>query len=103
MRGNAGFLHILKDLAVEVMGIDWTVSLLDAYRRLDNRFVLQGNLDPAVLLSRRKIIQEKALEILHQGRKLKGHIFNLGHGILPSTPVENVRYLIDVVHNFSPK
>lgn len=103
MRGSAGLLPILKDLPVEVMGIDWTVSLSDASQRLKNRFVLQGNLDPAVLLSTRKVIKEKTLEVLQQGKELNGHIFNLGHGILPETPVENVRYLVNQVHKFSPK
>lgn len=103
MRQNGGFLHILKDLPVKVIGIDWSVNISDASRSLEDRFVLQGNLDPAVLLSTRETIKEKSLEILYQGRKLKGHIFNLGHGILPLTPVENARYLIDVVHNFSLK
>ncbi|MFQ6069645.1 MAG: uroporphyrinogen decarboxylase [Candidatus Aminicenantales bacterium] len=103
MRGSGGFLSILKNLSVEVMGIDWTVDLLEASKRLGERFVLQGNLDPAILLSGKSTIREKAVEILRQGEKIKGHIFNLGHGILPSTPVENARYLVEVVHNFSPK
>lgn len=103
MRGNGGLLHILKDLPVEVMGIDWTINLSDASQGLENRFILQGNLDPVVLLSSKKIIKEKTLEILQQGKELKGHIFNLGHGILPETPVENVRFLVNLVHKFSPK
>lgn len=103
MRGNGGFFDILKDLSVEVMGIDWTIDLLKASKHLGECFVLQGNLDPAILLSKKDIIREKALEILHQGKKIKGHIFNLGHGILPSTPVENARYLVEVVHNFPKK
>ncbi len=100
MRGNGGFLHFLKDLPVEVMAIDWTINLLDASRCVENRFILQGNLDPAVLFSSKKIIKEKTEEILLQGKKVKGHIFNLGHGILPSTPMQNARYLVDVVHNY---
>lgn len=103
MRGSGGLLHILKDLPVEVMGIDWTINLSDASQGLENRFVLQGNLDPAVLLSSKKVIKEKTLEILQQGKELKGHIFNLGHGVLPEAPVENVRFLVNLVHRFSPK
>ncbi|MBS3819055.1 uroporphyrinogen decarboxylase [bacterium] len=100
MKGSGGFLSILKHLPVEVMSIDWTLDLERASESLEDRFVLQGNLDPAVLLSRREIIREKTTEILQKGKKVKGHIFNLGHGILPSTPVAHARYLVETVHNF---
>jgi len=101
MRGSAGFLPLLRELPVEVMGIDWTMDLFDAAQHLENRFVLQGNLDPAVLLAPHEIIKDRALEILNQGINLKGHIFNLGHGILPETPVENACYLVELVHHYN--
>lgn len=100
MKGNGGFLNILKTLDVDVMGIDWTINLTEAAQRLDNEFVLQGNLDPVLMLMNKEVIKERALEIIKQGKKIKGHIFNLGHGILPPTPVENVKFLVDLVREY---
>lgn len=100
MKGSGGFLTLLKQLPVEVISIDWTIDLGEASKLLEDRFILQGNLDPAVLLSRKEIIREKTAEILKKGKKVKGHIFNLGHGILPSTPVDHARCLVETVHNF---
>ena len=78
------------------MGVDEMTHLGHA-RKLLGETPIQGNLDPIVLLCDRPTIKERVLPILEQGGK-SGYIFNLGHGIVPSTPVDNVRYLVDLVH-----
>jgi uroporphyrinogen decarboxylase len=65
------------------------------------QFAVQGNLDPCVLLVDRPVIRRKTMEILRQAGGRPGHIFNLGHGILPTTPLDNAKYLVDVVHELS--
>ncbi len=82
-----------------VLGIDWRVPLDQAWNRL-GEVALQGNLDPAILLTTPAVIEKHAREILAQTNGKRGHIFNLGHGILPNTPLENVDRLIEVVHGY---
>lgn len=100
IRSSGELLPLCKNLPVEVMSVDWSVSLLKASSLLGNRYVLQGNLDPSVLLQSKEVIKKETCRIVEEGRELKGHIFNLGHGILSQTPVENARFLIELVHNF---
>ncbi len=90
-------LEELRECGADVVSLDWRVSLSEASRLLDHRFVLQGNLDPCVLLSSPDVISRKVQEILDEGASAPGHIFNLGHGILPSTPVEHAQVLVDAV------
>lgn len=97
--GTATLLELLKEAGGSVIGIDWRVPLSQAYARLGD-VSLQGNLDPVVLLTNPQVVQEQAREILCEVDGRRGHIFNLGHGILPDTPVENVEHLIRVVHEF---
>lgn len=85
-------------LAAEVMGVDWRVSLTQATRIFGDAHALQGNLDPILLLGREEDLHAKTLEIVTEGRALPGHIFSLGHGILPTTPPERVEHLVDLVH-----
>jgi uroporphyrinogen decarboxylase len=84
-----------------VIGIDWRIRLDDAWKQTGHDTAIQGNLDPAVLLSTPAEIRRQAKEILDQAAGRPGHIFNLGHGVLPQTPVENVIALVDAVHEFS--
>ena len=99
---TASLLELMREAGGEVIGLDWRVPLLDARRRL-GRIAYQGNLDPAVLLSTPDVIQVRAQEILDAWGMRRGHIFNLGHGVLPQTPVENVKALVDFVHEYSRK
>ena len=97
-KGAGGFYSLLTELNVDGMGIDWFTSLTEANNRLEGKFVLQGNMDPVVLFADYQIIEREAKRVIEEGRKLeKGHIFNLGHGILPNTPVDAVKKLIEVV------
>ncbi len=86
------------NLPAEVMGVDWRVSLTQAREVFNDTFVLQGNLDPSLLLGTEKELFLKAAKIVDEGQMLGGHIFNLGHGILPTTPPERVERLVDFVH-----
>lgn len=85
-----------------VIGLDWRVDLNSAWQRLGN-VAVQGNLDPMVLLSDWATIREKTKKILEQAQDRPGHIFNLGHGILPQTPFENAVALVEIVHEMSSR
>lgn len=97
---------ILKDMrrtGAEVIGLDWRVRLDDGWAQLGHDCAVQGNLDPAVLLANWPTVREHAQRVLDYAGGRSGHIFNLGHGILPGTPVENVRDLADFVRKYSAR
>jgi len=95
--GNPALLPLLREAGGTVIGIDWRIGLDDACRVVGSDRAVQGNLDPAVLLADRDTVRRRAREILAQAAGRPGHIFNLGHGVLPQTPVENVLELIATV------
>ena len=99
--GTSTLLELQRDAGGSVIGLDWRVELDQGWQRLGHDVAVQGNLDPVVLLSNVKEIETQARRILAQAGGRPGHIFNLGHGILPQTPVDNVRALIDIVHTIS--
>jgi uroporphyrinogen decarboxylase len=80
--------------------VDWRIDLDVARRRLGKKPV-QGNLDPVLLFSSKKVIRAAVKDIVARNGKRNGHIFNLGHGILPGTPVENVEYTAACVHELT--
>lgn len=86
-----------------VIGVDWRVRLDDAWRTVGHHFSVQGNLDPTVLLATPAEVRQRAQEVLNQAGGRPGHIFNLGHGILQQTPVENVIALVEAVHELSAR
>ncbi|MEE9173244.1 MAG: uroporphyrinogen decarboxylase [candidate division NC10 bacterium] len=93
--------HLFSEFATlpaEVIGVDWRVPLTYAKGNFDAAYALQGNLDPSLLLGREEELFLKTANIIEEGRALTGHIFNLGHGILPATPPERVKRLVDFVH-----
>lgn len=94
---TAGIYPQLKKLQADVMGIDWRIGLSDAARRLDNKFVLQGNLDPSLMAGSLDRALAETDRIMFERVSLKGHIFNLGHGIVPHTPPDNLARVIDRV------
>ncbi len=96
--GTASLLEAMRETGADVIGVDWRVSLDEAWKRLDYACAIQGNLDPAVMLASPEVVRAEAKEILRRAGGHPGHIFNLGHGVLPETPVENVQVLIDTVH-----
>ncbi|BBB33504.1 uroporphyrinogen decarboxylase [Thermotomaculum hydrothermale] len=97
-KGGANFYNLLKQLKIDGVSVDWTISLIDADKKLDSKFTLQGNLDPVILFADYQIIERETKRVLSEGRQLeKGHIFNLGHGILPKTPVDSVKKMLEVI------
>lgn len=97
---TAGLLPLFKELGGEVIGVDWRIELDEAWDILGD-VAIMGNLDPVALFSNPKEVREKAKRILNQAAGRPGHIFNLGHGILPGTPIENVFALIEAVKNYA--
>jgi len=93
------FYPYLKNCGAHVIGVDWRVDLDKAREQLGD-LAVQGNLDPNVLLTDPPRVREKTLEVLKKAKGRPGYIFNLGHGILPQTPMENVRVMIDTVKNW---
>ena len=94
---SAGHLEALRPIGADVVGLDYRVSLAHARAILGNSQAVQGNLDPAVLVGPGEEIVVQAEAILRENGGRPGFIFNLGHGIYPDTPVENVALLVDTV------
>ncbi len=101
--GTAGLLEPMREAGGDVIGLDWRVDLGEAWKRLGYDVAVQGNLDPAVLLARPPEIRRHVETILKRAGGRPGHIFNLGHGVLPETPVEHVVALVEMVHELSAK
>jgi len=94
--GTAALLAVQAEAGGDVIGVDWRITLTDAAKQVPGK-PLQGNLDPAVMLTTPAIIEREAKRIIEEGRRLPGHIFNLGHGIYPDAPLENVGALVRTV------
>ncbi|MGW5683739.1 uroporphyrinogen decarboxylase [Nonomuraea sp. NPDC003754] len=101
--GTGELLGVLGEAGPDVVGVDWRVPLDEAARRVGPGKALQGNLDPAILLAPWEAVERKARQILERGRAAEGHVFNLGHGVLPSTDPDQLRRLTDLVHSFTPE
>jgi uroporphyrinogen decarboxylase len=100
LRGGGCGLEKLAASGADVLSLDWTIDLAVARQRTNGRVALQGNLDPTVLLTTPEIVREQAQKILDKMAGATGHIFNLGHGILPDTPVENVQAMVAAVREY---
>jgi uroporphyrinogen decarboxylase len=96
--GNPALAPLQAEAGGTVIGVDWRIRLDDAWRAVGRDRAIQGNLEPAALLADRAEIRRRAHEILAQAAGRPGHIFNLGHGVLPQTPVDNVVALVEAVH-----
>lgn len=96
--GTAGLLPNMVQAGGSVIGVDWRVPLDAAWRIIGPDKAVQGNLDPCVLLAGKDEIRRQALRVLGEAGGRPGHIFNLGHGVLPPTDPENVRYLVELIH-----
>jgi len=94
-------LPAMKESGADVIGLDWRVPLDEGWARLEYQAAVQGNLDPVLLFADWKELKARAEDILRQADGRPGHIFNLGHGILPETPVDNVKNLARFVQEYS--
>ncbi len=102
-KGGGLWLETLADCGSDALGLDWTVDIGAARQRVGSRLALQGNLDPAVLLSTPDAVRREARQILAAFGSGTGHVFNLGHGVSQFTPPENVAALVDAVHEESTR
>ena len=98
--GTAGLLESIASAGPDIVSVDWRVPLDAAWDRIGEDRGIQGNLDPAVLLGPPDLVRERASDVLRRAAGRPGHIFNLGHGVLPSTPLENLQLLIETVHEW---
>ncbi len=98
--GNPALLPLFAEAGGDVIGVDWRIELSDAWKMVGYDKGVQGNLDPLILFAEPSVIRSRAQDILRQAAGRPGHIFNLGHGVLPHTPVENVLTLIEAVREF---
>lgn len=99
--GTSGLLELLREAGGDVIGLDWRVRLDEGWQRIGHDVAVMGNLDPVTLFAKQDHLLAEAKKILDEAGGRPGHIFNLGHGILPETPVENVIALVDAVHEMS--
>ena len=99
--GNSHLLPRVTTLSFDVLAFDWRTPLVPTWEQLGCKAV-QGNLDPIILCAQQQAIRQQAGQLLDAVAGRGGHIFNLGHGIIPETPVDNVKFLVDFVHQHSP-
>ena len=97
--GTGELLHDMGAVGADVVGVDWRVPLDEAARRVGPGKSLQGNLDPTLLFAPTEVVHRKAAEIIEAGKAARGHVFNLGHGVLPETDPDALARLVDYVHS----
>ena len=100
---SATLLPAMAETGADVIGLDWRIPLDEGWERLEYKPAVQGNLDPVLLFAEWKELKSRAEAVLRSAGGRPGHIFNLGHGILPETPVENVKNLVRFVQEYTPR
>jgi uroporphyrinogen decarboxylase len=103
VKGSGAMLDTVKKAGGDVMGLDWHVDLGSARDIIGPQMAVQGNLDPTVLYATREVIEREVKRVLDENANRPGHIFNLGHGILPTVAPENARFMVECVHRLSQK
>ena len=98
--GASGFFRELHAAGGDVLGCDWRINIDQAWMDISYRSAIQGNLDPVVLFAPIPELRQRVFELLRRTGSRPGHIFNLGHGILPETPVEHVKACVEIVREF---
>ncbi len=101
--GTATLLELMREAGGDILGVDWRIELDEAWRRIGHDVGIQGNLDPVALFAPLFEIEPRVDDILQRAGNHPGHIFNLGHGILPETPVEHVAAVVEMVHTRSAR
>jgi uroporphyrinogen decarboxylase len=97
---TTGLLPAMASTGADVIGLDWRQPLDEGWRAVGHGHAVQGNLDPITLFAPLEVLEKRVKEILRAAGGRPGHIFNLGHGIVPDTPVENVQEVVKMVHNY---
>ena len=101
-KGGGQWLEAMTEAGYDALGLDWQTDIANARARVGDKVALQGNLDPIALYASPDVITEKVKTILHSYGQGSGHVFNLGHGILPDINPEHVKAMVDAVHQYSP-
>ena len=101
--GTSAMLRQMREAGGDVIGVDWRIHLDEAWATVGHDVAVQGNLDPLTLFAPLHEIERRVADILRRAGGRPGHIFNLGHGILPTTPIEHVAATIDMVHKLSQR
>jgi len=101
--GTGELLALMGEAGADVVGVDYRVSLSDALERLGGRYAVQGNLDPALLFAPWEAVERRVREIVDEGRAAPGHVFNLGHGVLPATDPDKLTRVVELVHEVSAR
>ncbi len=99
-KGSSVFAPLMAEAKPDVVSIDWNVDLLDIKKRLPHGVAVQGNLDPHILYAEKKVIKERIHRLFERMRGENGFIFNLGHGIMPDIPFDNVKYAVEVIKEY---
>jgi uroporphyrinogen decarboxylase len=100
-KGGGAWLEQMAATGCDALGLDWTVELGDAEKRVGSQVALQGNLDPSVLYATPEVVEAEVKKVLDQFKGKTGHVFNLGHGITPDVNPDNMKVLVDTVHSYS--
>lgn len=98
--GTCGMLNTIKEAGSDVIGFDWRIHLDEAWKILDHKQPIQGNMDPSILFAPIPVIKQRVHDILRRAGGRPGHIFNLGHGILQHTPVDHVKAVVDIIREY---
>jgi uroporphyrinogen decarboxylase len=98
--GASHLLWLMKSSGCDVLGVDWRLPIDEAWLKVGHECAIQGNLDPAVLFGPRNFVEAETRDILKRVGGAPGHIFNLGHGVLPGTPADNIALMVDLVHRY---
>ncbi|MDB5016605.1 MAG: uroporphyrinogen decarboxylase, partial [Mucilaginibacter sp.] len=99
-KGSSVFAPLMAEAKPDVISIDWNVDLLDIKKRLPSNIAVQGNLDPHILYADKKVIKERIYRLFDRMKGENGFIFNLGHGIMPDIPFDNVKYAVDIIKEY---
>lgn len=102
-KGGGQWLDIMAETGCDALGVDWTINIGEARQKVGDRVALQGNMDPCVLYASPEVIREEAKKVITDYGEGSGHVFNLGHGIHQHINPENVKVLVDAVHEFGKK
>jgi uroporphyrinogen decarboxylase len=99
-KGSSVFAPLMAEAKPDVISIDWNVDLLDIKKRLPHGIAVQGNLDPHILYADKKVIKERIYRLFDRMKGENGFIFNLGHGIMPNIPFDNVKYAVEIIKEY---